>query len=389
MITLSEIQTLASRPARPCTSVLTIYLDADQSRQANLNRGFENELRDMLTNVRNGISDDAELQRFQSAQKRVMDFFATYEIRARGLALAVDVSDGFFWSSDLDFPVRNEIRWDRCVFVQPLAVAIDENETVGVVLVDRANVRAFTMSLGRVREHIREKFDPKKVQHTKTAGMDHLGSAGRAQRIADEHVQQYLRHVTRNIDPLFELHGVRRIVLAGSPEITAALTMHLSKRLETRVIGRVDIPLGATLDEIQAAVAPIAERFERETEEALVTDLVTSAAKSKVAVVGVGHTLQALNERRVWQLLYVDGLYSSGYECPGCAALFSAETTVCSKCGSRLAAVANVVERAVDRAARIGARIEVVRSEKPESVLLNAGGMGAFLKTRTASARVS
>jgi hypothetical protein len=391
MITPNEIHTLASRPTRSGNSVLTIYLDVDQSKQPNLNRGFESELHDMLANVIDGISDNDEMQRFQSASERIRDFVAAYDIRSRGLALAMDVADGFFWSKELDFPIGNQIRWNTEVFVQPLAAAIDEYEAVGIVLVDRANVRLFTMSLGRADEKIRERFDRTKVRHTKTVGMDHLGSASQAQRSADEQIRVNLRRVAKDIDSVLEKHGVRRVILAGSPEITAELKKHLSKHLASRVIGCIDVPMNATLKEIQNAAAPIAEHFERKTEETLVTDLVTSAAKSKHAVIGFAHTLHALNQGRVWQLLYVDGLHSTGYACPKCFALFSrfAEPGACSFCGSPTAAVDNIVEYAVDSAVRKGARVEVIRTGEPESVLLNAGGIGAFLKTRTASTRAS
>jgi peptide subunit release factor 1 (eRF1) len=51
--------------------------------------------------------------------------------------------------------------------------------------------------------------------------------------------------------------------------------------------------------------------------------------------------------------------------------------------------VEDVVERAVDHAVRKGANVEVIRSEEAESSLTNAGGIGAFLRTRTASGLVS
>ena len=51
MLHANEIQMLASRPRRRDKSVLTLYLDTDQSKQANLNRGFETELKEMATGI--------------------------------------------------------------------------------------------------------------------------------------------------------------------------------------------------------------------------------------------------------------------------------------------------------------------------------------------------
>ena len=200
---------------------------------------------------------------------------------ARGLAIVFDASDGFFWSRETDFPIRSEIRWAKEVFVGPLAVALDEYERVGIVLLDRANLRLFTMFLGEVEEHIQEGFNHRRVRHTKTVGMNHMGSASHAQRKADEQVRLNLRHVAKDMQLMLEQRGIHRIILAGSPEITTELRAILPKRLASQVIGTVDIATSATIDEIRSAAAPLAEKFERDTEDALVTNLVTSAAKSR------------------------------------------------------------------------------------------------------------
>ena len=381
MFTMSDIRTLTSRPVRPANTVLTLYLDVDQSQPANLNRGFEKQLKDMLVSVRKAITSEDEMKAFQTASERVADFVARYSVGARGLIVIFDTSDGFLWNREVDFPAQSQIRWGKEGFIQPLVVAIDEYERVGIVLVDRATVRLFTMSLGAIDEHIREEFDRTKIRHTKTAGMNRLGSASHLQRKADEQVRSNLRHVVKDIDWMLAQHGVRRIILAGSPQVTAKLHKILPKRLASEVIGTVDIAISATIEEVRKVSAPVAQKFEWETEKALVRDLVTEAAKAGRAVVGLGHTLHALNQGRIWQLICVDGFHSPGYECSRCAALFSVESTSCSFCGSPLSRIDDVVHRAVDRAVRKGVRIEVIRNEEAESSLMNAGGIGGFLRT--------
>ena len=389
MLTVDDLQKLASRRERAEKTVLTLYLDVDQSRQANLNRGFEKQLKDMLADVGETVRDDGETKAFEIASQRVEEFVTRYHLDARGLALVFDASDGFFWSQEIDFPIQNRIRWSQEVFVGPLAVAIDEYERVGIVLLDRAKLRLFTMFLGEVEEHIQEGFNHRKVRHTKTVGMNHMGSASRAQRKADEQIRLNLRHIAKDMDLMLEQHGIRRIILGGSPEITTELRSVLPKRLQSHVIGTVDLATTATIEQIWSTAAPLAEKFEQETEAAIVTDLVTSAAKSARVVIGLAHTLYALNQRRVWQLVYADAFHAPGYECEKCAALFSVETVSCSFCGSVVHPIEDIVERAADHAVRRGARIEVIRGEEAESSLMNAGGIGAFLRTRTESVLVS
>jgi peptide subunit release factor 1 (eRF1) len=238
------------------------------------------------------------------------------------------------------------------------------------------------MYLDDIAEYIREGFDHRRVRHTKTVGTDHLGSASRAQRKADEQIRINLRRVIKDIDSMAREYEVRRIILAGSPEITAELRTLLPKRLDLLVIGTAEIASTASVEKIRKLAAPVARRFEQETERVLVRDLLTSAAKSAGVVIGFDDTLNAVNQRRVWRFVFAEGTHSRGFECPQCSALFSMAPPSCSFCGSAVDSTEDVVERAVDRAIRSGARIEVIREESAASSLNAAGGIGAFLRTR-------
>jgi peptide chain release factor subunit 1 len=386
MLTLNDIHALAARPKRAENSVLTVYLDLDQSKQSNLNRGFQTQLRDMLSAFKVSITDENELKAFETASNRIQSFVAEHSIGARSLVAVFDVSDGFFWDQELKFPVPNRSRWGREVFVEPLAIAIDECERVGVVLLDRANLRVFTMCMGELQEHIRESFDKRKVRHTKTVGMNNLGAASHAQRKADEQVRLNLRHMVERIEHTITVPGVPRIILAGSREITAQFKALLPKRLAAQVIGTVVLDIDASAEAIVNATAFLAESFERQTEDALVTDLITLAAKTGRSVIGLAHTLHALNQGRVWQLIYTSSFRAPGCECAVCGALFSSGTTSCSFCGATVHPIENVVERAIDHAVAKKVRVEVIRADGAESELINAGGIGALLRTRKASA---
>jgi peptide subunit release factor 1 (eRF1) len=153
-------------------------------------------------------------------------------------------------------------------------------------------------------------------------------------------------------------------------------------RLALSVIGETDISMKVNTREVLSATAAMAKTYERETELEKVKRVITSAAKNGKAVVGLGRTLKAVNSGRVWELIYSGGFLSPGYECPGCSALFTARATRCPYCGSRPQTVRDVVERAVEHALRKQAKIEVVTADA-SAALAQAGGIGAFLKTRT------
>jgi peptide subunit release factor 1 (eRF1) len=263
-----------------------------------------------------------------------------------------------------------------------MAAAADDFERYGVVLVDRANARLFTIFLNQIRETAHVEFNPATVRHLKAVGPDKRGTSGTVQRRADEQVRKNLRRIVEDIDELVTSEHLDRLVLAGAPETTAELRDLLPKRLALRVIATLDLKSSASPGEVLAAAADATCRYERDTEKHVVGELATSAAKHQNGVIGLGHTLAEVNRSRVWQLIYSEDFHSPGFECKHCGALFAIEIPSCAYCQADLIAVPDVVEKGVERALRDGAKIEVVRSDAA-AALDDAGGIGAFLKTRT------
>jgi peptide chain release factor subunit 1 len=375
---------LFSRPERPNPSVLSVYLNVDQSRQSNRNRGFENQLKDLMFSIRSAIHDEAEREAFAKASHHVSDFVSAYEPHARGLAIFFDVTDDFFWHKDFSIPLHNRTDWSRELLLQPLANAIDQFEPYGIVLLDRNNLRLFSVFLGEITEIVHKQLGSGRVRHIKTAGTDHLGSASHVQKKADEQIRANLRSVVKTVDELLKDKRIRRLVLGGTPEMTAELRSLLPKHLALQVIGSFNIRMEAAPQDILAAAQKIADEHERTTEVQTVKEVVTAAAKNENAVIGLGQTLKALNADRVWELVYSDDFSSQGFECVRCGALFSVEKTSCAYCSAPVQAVKDIVERAVEHTLRNGARIEVVTGEA-SAALDASGGIGAFLRTRTAS----
>jgi peptide subunit release factor 1 (eRF1) len=377
-----ELHEIFSRPERPHRSMLSVYLDVDQSRPSNLNRGFETQLKNLIAGIRPTIHDETDLSRFNLAAHRITDFVSAYQPQARGLGLFFDEADGFFRDVEFDVPIQREAHWDRVFYLQPLANALDQFETYGIAMLDRQNLRLFTVFLGHIEEHVREGFGPDRVRHIKTSGTDHIASASRIQRKADEKLRLNLKHAVKMIDWLVEARHLNRLILAGTPEITAEIRNLLPKRLAMRVVGEVDIAIDALASDVLAASMDVAETCERETEVQKVNEVITTASITDKAVTGLGHVLKAINSDRVWELIYCEDWRATGFECERCGGLFSIEKTSCPYCGGKLQVVNDVVERAVEHALRNGSKIDVVVGEAAAS-LATSGGIAAFLKART------
>src|SRR5215831_13360549 len=256
-----ELHEMFSRPERPYRSMLSVYLDVDQSRPSNLNRGFETQLKNLIADIRPTIRDAAELERFNPAAHRITDFVSAYQPQARGLGLFLDESDGFFRYVEFDVPVQREAHWDRIFYLQPLVTALDQFETYGVAMLDKQNLRLFTVFLGHIEEHVREGFGADRVRHIKTSGTDHIASASRIQRKADEKVRLNLRHAVKMIDWLVERRHLNRLILAGTPEITSEIRNLMPKRLTMRVIGEVDVAMDTLASDVLTATMSVAESY--------------------------------------------------------------------------------------------------------------------------------
>jgi peptide subunit release factor 1 (eRF1) len=164
-----------------------------------------------------------------------------------------------------------------------------------------------------------------------------------------------------------------RLVLAGPVEVTSELARMLPHPLGEHVAGTLRLPVHATADEVLRHTLEIAERAERETEKTRVAQLFERGA------VGLEKTLLALQEGRLWMLLYADGFATSGAECPRCSMLSASRTAAnCSYCGERLLPLDDLIGRMLERASS-GFRVEKVHGEAAER-LRAAGGIGAILR---------
>jgi hypothetical protein len=303
-----DLLLLFSRGHTAERSALSIYLSVDQAKQENRNRGFERRLRKMAVLAQKKNTDAAEKDRFAAAIRHVREFVSAYVPAAKSLALFFDASDEFFSHYELDFPASDRIHWDHELLLQPLAGALDQLEAYGVTLIDRAKMRLFVVSLGRIEEIAHEDDDAKKVRHIKTVGTDNAGSSSRVQRKADNQVTANLGRVITRMQELQKSRKLSRFVFAGTREITAALRNLLPGHLQRTVIGETVIPMGATRGEVLSLTRPFAEKYELETEVGKVNNVVASAKRDGKAVVGLKRTFRSGMGSHLCRWLRVSGV---------------------------------------------------------------------------------
>jgi peptide subunit release factor 1 (eRF1) len=351
--------------------VLSVYLDVDQSRAANLNRKFELAFEAKVKEM--GKSE----QDFQECADEARKIIAAYHPRGRGLVLFTR-STGSVWMRELNVPVATEIYWGTSAHVKEFVEALACFDTYGVVLTDRSRSRIFTVKLGTITRHA-DIHAMSGTRHLKTAGTDHLYSQSHLQRKADEHVLSHLKRVVEVLEHVSHVNVFDRLILAGASAATSELFKLLPKSMRAKVVASITLATTASESQILEEILFIARKAEEKRDIDKAEMLITASAKGHNAVKQLSDTLQALNEKRVRELVYAHGFKASGGICDDCHAVFPNDTANCDFCGRPLKPSDDLVETAIGMAIAEGAAVEQFRGEAAET-FKKAGGIGAFLR---------
>ena len=379
MISRGDIDMLLERKPAADSPVLSVYLDTDQRKQANLDREFETALGDMLRAVGAGLRDTHGKQResFAADAARVRDFVSSLEPKGKAAIVFADDSEDFFWAREIMAPVSNHARWSETPYLLPLLKVFDEYERYGVVLTDRERARLFTVFIGAIEEH-QEALAPAAVSRPKTTGTDHMLSENRLQSKADMHAHWHLKRVAALVDKFVDGYGYDRLLLAGPVEATSELYHLLSKRSRNRVVRKIALPVTSNLRDVLEETLQIEREVERQAENRIVDELLDGNPPHIVAH-GLEKTLLALAEKRVWRMVYGDGFGRPGGRCANCGMLFARASGACDYCGGAVQPVDDLLERMAERVLESDGHVEEVESEAAAR-LQKIGGVGAFLR---------
>jgi peptide subunit release factor 1 (eRF1) len=376
MISKADIDALVERRALPGSPVLSVYLDIDQSKAANLDRRFEASLKAVLRSIE-ALLDEKQARSFAADAERARQYVTRLEPRGKGLILFSDDSEGFFWAREIKAALRNRACWDDTPHVAPLLEILDEYERYGVVLLDKESARLFTVFIGEIEEHY-DAMAPAPVRHIKTTGTDRWLSQRRFQSKAEMHVHWHVKHVAEILDKLVDQYALDRLLLGGAIEATSALQSLLSKRVRNRVVERLPLPIKCDPQEVLEAALEVERRVERQLETRIVEELIIGDVHHPSAL-GLDPTLRALCEERVWRLIYAQDFNTEGGQCSRCGMLFARAGGSCDYCGAAIKPVDNLLERMVDRALEQDSKVEAVAGDAANR-LRQAGGIGAVLR---------
>ncbi len=356
---IEQLQQLSQAPGK----TLTVYLDVDQTNAANRKRQFETHLKDMLKQLRAAHPDDDELTLTCDEAEEIL---RTIEPTGKTLVLARHRGLGVTFRKVIRIALPSFSYWSHGAFLRPLLEALDEHERFGIVLVDQKRARLLTVFLGDIEEHrdLISQVPPRPDSPTS----DKLRSQPRMERHHDESVSAHVRTVAAEIARLLDQLEVDRLIIGGNVGVASELARALPKRLRGRLVEVLPIPVTATTDDILARASEVQTRIERAEELEIVRDLLKEVRKGGRAVAGLAATLEAINEGRVWKLVYLQGAAIEGGVCHACHMLFDPADERCPVCGGNLQREPHLVDRMARAVLDRGGHVEMVDGPAAEAL---------------------
>jgi peptide chain release factor subunit 1 len=353
---------------------LTLYLDIDQNKQSNRNRGYVVQAEALLKDLKERHPKDRGLV---APAKEALELVESLEPQAKTALIVVHPARGMREVHQVRLPFAAGAHWRRGAYLRPIVEAMDEYERFAVVLTDTKHARLFTVYLGDITEH--EDLLSDTSQRTRSLGTDQW----RAQKRRDRrHHEDVASHVKRTIDALHDL-ALRapfdRLVMAGTPKAVAQLERLLPRRLKGKLVDTVSVPVSATAPQVLAKTLDVQKRMERKQEKAMIEGLLAELHEGGKALTGLDALVAAVNQGRVWKLFYGKNFAAEGGECRSCGELAAATGGACSTCGGKVQRVGQIVDRLSQRVLDTGGNVEVV--DGPAATLLaRHGSLGALLR---------
>jgi peptide chain release factor subunit 1 len=358
--------------------VTTVYLSVD-GRQYPRTQDYEVRLDELLRRAHDtaGELDKARQRSVEHDVEAIRSFVVDRFDRGdggdvRGLAMVSSSGAGLWEEVELSRSVRNQIVVAPYPDLLQLEAVLETYESFCTVLVDSEKARIFLAELGRIEEH-RDLFDDVPGRHDQGGW-----SQARFQRHVDDHRQRHLKHTAEILFRFFKRRSFDHLILGGPEAIVAEFESELHDYLRQRILARINLPVGASGDQVLERSLQAEEELERRRVREAIEEVIAEQAAGRKAVAGLETTLRALGEQRAATLVVSMDLHAAGRECTSCGRL-TQRGRKCPTCGSETREVPDVVEAAVAQALRQGCRVETI-SHADDGAFAKLGGVGALLR---------
>lgn len=356
---LRELAELVSEKA----DVLSLYLSLDRR-----SRSFEEHkltLRNLLTQAAEQGATPADIERIER--------FFEHEFDRQGRMVACfSCQARKFWRGySLLVPGENAVFVGHRPYIKPLSDIWDNYERFSVVMVDREGARVFVYHLGVPVDTAG--MLGAEVRRHKQGGW----AAQKLQRYEDQEARHNFKDAAEWAEGYLAQQKVNRIVLAGTEDNLAEFREQMTRPLQDKIIGQINLDMNTSPAEAWERSFEVAQAAQQQAEAETLEQVITLAHKGGAGVIGLADTVTALQQGRLHHLLVSPALHAPGQQCANCRAVLVEEATACPYCASPLVASSDVVNLVIHRAIDDGLRVSVLEHD---ARLNEVGGIAAVLR---------
>jgi len=264
-----------------------------------------------------------EAQKYSEAVERINEYIQNeVDPAANGIAIFATIGDqDFFEVVQLDVPFSESVLHlsDR-PHTFPLIKAIKQNPAYAVLWADTNKAEIYVFGgEHRIRTDVDADKPVETIQNTVTQGTKVGGwSQGRYQRHIENFHLQHAKETVAELEELMRKRDIENLILCGDEStIIPILRPQLSKQVEEKVIGILNMSRYDSAEEIREKTAELIESEKAERQQKQV-ERVFDAAKAAAGLgsLGIESTLKALSNGQVQELVVTSSLDKIEYQ-PG------------------------------------------------------------------------
>jgi peptide subunit release factor 1 (eRF1) len=295
---------------------------------------------------------------------------------AAGLAIFACSGAKFWEELSLPRPPRNQIIFDRSLYVRPLSAMLDEYRHICAFLLDRQEARWYEIFMGEISllDSLKSEV-PSRVREGGWQGYE----SKRIERHIDAHLHDHFKKASLKTFDLFKKNRFDWLFPGCKEEYRSDFEPLLHPYLKERLKGWLKTDSNPSEDRILKQALEMERKLKAEEEEALAQSFVSELEKGGRAVSGMKEVLRKLNTWEVQSLVLSRHFSTEGKVCPKCHYLYVDEIR-CPVCQVKTDKVEDIVHESVHSA--LDKKVQV-RYVTPPSRLDRYGKVGAFLRFKT------
>lgn len=283
-------------------------------------------------------------------------------------------ANDFFEALQLEAPIDNNrvFVYER-PHLYPLARLLDQYPRYAVVLADTNSAKIFVFALGKAIK--RNEIQNVKTKRTQVGGWSQM----RYQRHNENYHLHHAKEVIDNLQRLVGNELIEHVILAGDEEtIIPLLREQMSKELSEKVVDVLSLGIGTPEHQLLEESFKAYRRHDSLSDMEKVEHLLDEYRRDGLAVAGVPHTLAALSNGQVEELLIAssaDEIQFDSAEVEKVLRLYDNPGEASAELDQR-----TVADELVRRATQLSsARVTFIEDA---SAIKNVGGVGALLRYR-------